>query len=269
MPAADYNATLLARTDVAPGLAIVRVATDTPLFQFRAGQYTVLGLRGDAPRLAGAVAEETPPAPDRLIRRAYSIASSSRAGEYLEFYVTLVPSGELTPRLFDLRPGGRLFAGSRATGVFTLDRVPPGSEVLLIATGTGLAPYVSMLRSDPACGDGRRVVVVHGARHSWDLGYRAELQALARARPDLDYLPVVSRPAEDPAWHGLTGHVQDVALSPSAAGRAGLALDPARLHVFLCGNPAMIEDARARLVERGFVQDRGRAPGNLHVEEYW
>jgi ferredoxin--NADP+ reductase len=270
MPAsAPYNASVVQRVEVAPGLIILRVVPDAPL-RFQAGQWTTLGLRASEPRLgepAGAPGVE--PDGDRLIRRAYSIASSSKQGEYLEFYLTLVGSGELTPRLFRLGLKSRLFVGPKVAGLFTLDRVPAGVPVLLVGTGTGLAPYMSMLRSELEHRGPRRFVVLHGARYSWDLGYRAELMTLARICPNLVYIPVISRRGEDPTWSGPSGYLQDMLVSGLVEERAGLALRPENLHVFLCGNPGMIQAARDRLVERGFVADRGRQVGSVHMEEYW
>ncbi|HXI03821.1 MAG TPA: ferredoxin--NADP reductase [Candidatus Saccharimonadales bacterium] len=264
-----YNATIIQRIEVAPGLIILRVATDGPLFGFEAGQYTLLGLYPGEPRVAGSEDESLVPKPGRLIRRAYSIASTSVVGEYLEFYLTLVYSGSLTPRLFALRIGSRLHVGGRAKGLFTLGRVPGDRHVLLAGTGTGLAPYMSMLRSEVDCTGPRRFVVVHGARYSWDLGYRTELTALSRLCPNVAYLPVVSRPAEDRTWRGRTGYVQSVLFSGDVEQATGLPLSPESFHVFLCGNPDMVDAARAALVSRGFTPDAPPKPGNVHAEEYW
>jgi ferredoxin--NADP+ reductase len=269
MSADSYNATLTKRLEIAPGLIILRVASDDPLFRFEAGQYTVLGLERKEPRIVGEDEADAPGDPHRLIKRAYSIASSSRASEYAEFYVTLVSSGELTPRLFVLGEGRRLFMGPKATGVFTLARVPEGRHVLLVATGTGLAPYVSMLRSELVCGGDRRFVVLHGARYSWDLGYRTELSVLAGQCANLTYLPVVSRARDDSTWSGLTGYLQNVLFSGIVEERSGIRLNPDGVHVFLCGNPAMITAAKAGLVARGFTPDKSRVIGNIHTEEYW
>jgi ferredoxin--NADP+ reductase len=269
MSASAYNANVIQRLEVAPGLIILRIAPDDRGFRFEAGQYTVLGLAPEAPRVETADEEEPPPAPGRMIRRAYSIASTSRPGEYLEFYLTLVPSGSLTPRLFRLAIGDRLSVGRKAVGVFTLSRVPQDRHVLLAGTGTGLAPYMSMLRSELHCGAERRFVVLHGARYSWDLGYRTELTMLSRRCSNLTYIPAVSRPAGDPSWKGLTGYVQGVLESGAIEKMSGLDLTPDRFHVFLCGNPAMIEESRALLVRRGFVPDKPGSVGNLHAEEYW
>ena len=83
----------------------------------------------------------------------------------------------------------------------------------MIGTGTGLAPCMSMLRSELVCGGPRRFVILQGARFSWDLGYRTELTTLSRLCSNMTYIPVVSRPQEDPTWRGLGGYLQDVLVS--------------------------------------------------------
>jgi len=264
-----YNATLTGREEINPQLVILRVQPDGELFSFTPGQFGVLGLRASEPRVPEAVPEGPPVDPEKLIRRAYSIASSSVERAYLEFYLTLVTSGELTPRLFALRHGGRLFLSPKASGVFTLDRVAPSKALILIATGTGLAPYMSMLRTLLIGERERRVVVLHGARCSWDLGYRAELESLARLCPNFTYLPAITRPAEDPHFHGHTGRIQNLLEQGLVQTTAGLALEPTQSDVFLCGNPDMISAVKTLLLARGFVPDQGKQSGTLHVEEYW
>lgn len=120
----------------------LRVAADGwKLPDFAPGQFAVLGLPGSAPRYDLAEPEDPPPDPQKLIRRAYSIASSSLTREYMEFYVALVTSGTLTPRLFALNIGDCLWLSQKVTGMFTFDQVPEDRNVVMIATGTGLAPY--------------------------------------------------------------------------------------------------------------------------------
>ena len=264
-----YNSTLVGREDIHPQLRVLRVEPAGNLFEFAPGQYGVLGLLGSAPRVPEADAEEAPPEPSKLIRRAYSIASSSLERSYVEFYVTLVTSGCLTPRLFALGYGDRLFLGPKATGMFTLDRVAVGKDVVLVATGTGLAPYVSMLRTILVHGTERRIVVIHGARYSWDLGYRGELESLARLRSNFTYIPSITRAESDPHFVGLIGRVQDLLVRGVVEQQSGVAIDPERTDIFLCGNPDMIRDAKPLLELRGFVPDKGRQSGTLHVEEYW
>jgi len=319
--AAEYNATVSSRVEVAPGLVIMRIVPDKLPFEFKAGQYVVLGVKASVPRVdeaegdsepsvvagvaagvaAGAGSASPRPAavastttaiagtpesqaavdaqaaavaaaaldPDRMIRRAYSIASESRADEYIEFYLTLVLSGELTPRVFTLKVRDRCYVGPKAVGVFTLDKVAPGKHVLMIGTGTGLAPYMSMLRSELVCNGPRQFVVVHGARYSWDLGYRTELTGLARHCGNFHYVPVITRPDDDITWRGRSGYLQNVIASGAIEEETGLPLTPENFDIFLCGNPGMIETVIGWAAERGFVRDKGHDIGTLHTEEYW
>lgn len=267
----DYNARVVARHEVAPGLIILRVAPEGwALPPFEPGQFAVLGLPGVAPRVPEAEPEIPPLPPHQWIRRAYSIASSSKQHEYLEFYLALVRTGALTPRLFRLHVGDRLWLSPRFSGLFTLRHVPANAHLVLIATGTGLAPYMSMLRTHLGENNQRRTAVIHGARYPSDLGYRNELEDLARRYGHLLYLPVVSRPqGAIPPWSGLVGHVQDVWRSGFIAEAWGFAPEPHHTHVFLCGNPAMIDDMTRLLVGEGYREHHKDAPGQIHAERYW
>jgi ferredoxin--NADP+ reductase len=264
-----YNATVIGREEVNPQLLVLRVEPDTAMFDFKPGQFGVLGLLGRESRVLEAAAEEPVTEPDKMIRRAYSIASSSVERRYVEFYLTLITSGQLTPRLFALKHGGRLFLGPKASGVFTLDRVPAGKAVVLIATGTGLAPYLSMLRTMLVNETQRRFVVLHGARFGWDLGYRGELESLARLRPNFIYIPSITRPEEDPHFRGYTGRVQALVKQGVVEKESGVALDPAQVDVFLCGNPDMVKTVKEMLEAKGFTTGQPGKPGTIHIEEYW
>jgi ferredoxin/flavodoxin---NADP+ reductase len=264
-----YNSTVTGREEINPQLLVLRVQPDAVLFDFKPGQFAVLGLLGREARVVEAAVEEPVSEPDKLIRRAYSIASSSVERRYVEFFLTLITSGQLTPRLFALRHGGRLFLGPKASGVFTLDRVPPEKALILIATGTGLAPYLSMLRTMLVTESRRRFVVLHGARYGWDLGYRGELESLARLRPNFTYIPSITRPEEDPHFRGHIGRVQALVEQGVVEKESGVALDPAGAEVFLCGNPDMVKAVKAMLAAKGFKPDEGRQTGTIHVEEYW
>lgn len=264
------NSTLIDRRDLTDMLAVFRLQPDADLFRFRAGQYTVIGLPAGAPRHHSAEPEEEPiQNPAKLIRRAYSIASSSKVNEYVELYITLVLSGALTPRLWPLRPGDHLWLGSQAKGHFTLDAVPPDRNVVLVGTGTGLAPYMSMIRDHHRCNLGRRFIVIHGARRVRELGYRDELTALARECSTLEYVPTVSRPAPQDRWAGHVGRVQSVLANGALESALGEPLSPATTHVFVAGNPEMVEDTQRMLVDKRFTLHSPREPGALHVERYW
>ena len=264
------NATLIARNNITEELTMFRVRSDDPLFLFLAGQYGVLGLPAVAPCCHGAERDDSYAAdPEKLIRRAYSIASSSKVNEYVEFYITLVQSGALTPRLWCLREGDRLWLGPKAKGHFTMDEVPMDKNVVLVGTGTGLAPYIAMIRGHHRCNQGRRFIVVHGARHARDLGYRDELEALARACSTLKYVPTVSRTGSDDGWTGHVGRVQSVISDGTIESVLGVHLSPDSTHVFVSGNPEMVEELQGLLLADGFTLHAPTRPGTLHIERYW
>jgi ferredoxin--NADP+ reductase len=264
-----YNATVIGREEINPQLVILRVRPDGDMFDFKPGQFGVLGLLGKAPRVAEAAPEDSPAEPDKMIRRAYSIASSSLERRYVEFYLTLITSGALTPRLFALAHGSRVFLGPKASGIFTLDRVAPEKAVVMVATGTGLAPYISMLRTMLVHDGQRKFVVLHGARYSWDLGYRGELESLARLRPNFTYIPSITRPDQDPHFIGYTGRIQTLLEQGILERESAVAMDPAKTEVFLCGNPEMVKAATGLLQAKGFAAKGGTVPVTIHVEEYW
>jgi ferredoxin--NADP+ reductase len=250
---------------------ILRVKPDGGVPEFQAGQYGVLGLPGASPRVPFAEPEPEDQRPDdeKLIKRAYSVTSSSLQGEYLEFYVALVHTGALTPRLFALKEGDRIWLGPKIVGMFTLKDVTPGHDVVFIATGTGLAPYVSMLRSGYGFEDGHKTVVIHGARVSWDLGYMRDLTALSAVWPNFHYLPIIDELERDPEWPGKVGFVYEYFDDGTVRRILGHEMDPTRTSVFLCGNPLMIEGMEKRMLEQGFKVHSKKEPGNLFREKYW
>lgn len=265
------NAVVTLRNEVSPWLMILQVVPDGwDLPDFVPGQYICLGLCGSASRCELAEPETRAPIPDKLIQRAYSIASSPLDREFLEFYLNLVPAGVLTPRLFNLRIGDRIWLSSRVTGSFTFDGVPEDANVVLIANGSGLAPYESMLTTHLSFLRQRRVALVHGVRHSCDLGYRSVLMAMQRLRANFTYWPIVSRPQEEPVpWKGATGHVQDLWQSDAIERAWGLSPEPENTHVFLCGSPEMIESMIAMLVQKRFQEYTPKKSGQIHSERYW
>jgi ferredoxin--NADP+ reductase len=268
---AELNAVITQKIEVAPGLMVIRVVPDGwHLPTFSPGQFAVLGLPPEAGRSRMADTEGEPAKPGKLIRRAYSIASSSKADTYLEFFITLVHSGALSPRLFNLSPGDRVWLGPKITGTFTLDQAPADADVIMIATGTGLAPYMSMLRTELAVSRGRRFAVLLGARHSWDLGYHAELVTMERLSPYFCYLPIISRPAEEPVpWTGRAGYVLDLWRGRELDRIWGGRPTPETARVFLCGNPTMIDDMVELLGDEGFTEHTRKQPGSIYVERYW
>src|SRR5262249_48139491 len=212
---------------------ILRVAPVGWAFpEFEPGRYVSLGLFGSALRSTLAERESLAPEPEKLIRRPYSIASSPENRAFLEFYINLVPAGALTPRLFNIGVGDQIWLGSKVAGSFTLKSVPEEANVILIATGTGLAPYVSMLTSSPGLDRRRPIALIHGVRQSGDLGYQSVFTTLQNHRRNFTYLPVVSRPQlEVSSWTGAIGHVQDVWNSDALEQAWGARPNPENSHV--------------------------------------
>lgn len=272
MKVSALNAVVVSNQEIAPGLFVLRVAPDGwTLPPFTPGQFAVLGLPPGAPRHPLADPDDDP-RPDRsgLIRRSYSIASPAQERGYLEFYFTVVRSGDLSPRLGALAPGDRLWLGPKISGFFTLDQLPGHTHVIMVATGTGLAPYMSMLRTFLPAQPARRFGVLHGARHSWDLGYRAELETLQRRYGNLTYVPTITAPEEEATpWGGPVGRVQEVWCQRPFDEPWGFRPGPATTHVMLCGNPAMVESMTELLAKEGFRPHSRRQPGEVHAERYW
>jgi ferredoxin--NADP+ reductase len=262
-----YTATLTARTAINPSLFLVRVRHDGACVRFRAGQYAMLGLSSSEPRLEGSGDDPVRLPADTLIHRPFSIASSAEEEE-LEFLVRYVREGELAPRLARIPVGGRLFLSDEAGGTFTLDRAPSHKNLVLVATGTGIAPFMSYVRTHLRTDDDRRWVVVHGARHAWDLGFRDELELAARLCTHFTYLPTITR-GNDRWPGGSEGRVTTLIANGTVEARSGVTLDPAMTDVVLCGNPAMIEDVIELLAARGYVEATNAHAGEIHTERYW
>jgi len=229
------------------GLVSLRV--DSRL-QFQPGQFTNLGLDQNGERE----------------RRAYSLTSAP--GEPAEFYANEVMDGGFSPQLLKLEVNDSIWIDTKPSGFFTLDELPGGEDLWLLATGTGLAPFLSMLRSGDAERRFGRVVVVHGVREQDQLGYRLELEQRASVLSgQLRVCPVLSRQAPLPG--GLAGRIPALINSGALESHAQLSFDPVRSRVMLCGNPQMIVDTRAALEQRGLAIHRRRAPGQILTENFW
>src|SRR5450755_1255978 len=221
-----YNASVVRLHKVHPDLLIMRVRPDFPRPLHKPGQYGVLGLGFWEPRMPGCQEETRLPDPVKLARRSYSISCSvlDDAGapldipntDWLEFYVVLVrqtDKGEapvLTPRLFMLREGDRLYVGEKITGAYTLDPVKPDDAVVFLATGTGEAPHNYMLWDLLRQGHQGRIISACCVRYSKDLAYRALHDELMRRHPNYAYLALTTRESSDLA-HKI--YIQDLITS--------------------------------------------------------
>lgn len=246
------NGELIYREDLSRELIIIRVKPDAGVADFLPGQYLAIGLPGSADRVDWANPEAEAPAPDKIIKRAYSVASPPSEKGYYEFYISLLADGLFTSRLAALKVGDRLFVAPKVTGTFTLTDVPKDKSLILVSTGTGLAPYISMIK-DPVTKD-RDITIVHGVRKLSDLAYQDEIKKFSNVK----YQPFVSREDNVPAWCNK-GRVSTYFFD----------LTPELGHVFMCGNPSMIEEGEKVLCSRGFIVHSRKTPGNLHVEKYW
>lgn len=268
----EYNATVTLRVDLAPGTMVLRVKLDEGAFDYEPGQYTVLGLKRSSSRVPDAPddrAELARKPHDFMIRRAYSITSNSAEDE-LEFVVTLVRSGDLTPRLFALKQGGRVHVEPRASGIFTLKTSSGNRDLLLVCTGAAMAPYLSMIRSEFPTSQEHQYVVVHAAAVSWDLAFRAQLEQLSAQSKHLTYLPTITEPERDGSWHGLVGPVERLIRGGDIEDATGMPLTPDRFDVYLAGSPEMIDAVTAELESREFKSGPSDSPDtNIFAERYW
>lgn len=260
MPEDTYNAVLVDRRDVHDQLAIFHVApADGPVPAFEPGQFTNVGLI--LPRDDGS---------PELVKRAFSIASPPHSTQAYELYVRHVDNGRFTDALWSLKPGAPVWLEkSQAFGHFTLADVPEGADVVFIGTGTGIGPFVSMLRTYAGKGRWRRAALIESVRLAEDLGYRSQIEELARRDETLRYVPTATREGSSSAWEGSRAHLQELLEPTRFEALAGFALDPATCRVLLCGNPAMIESIKLHLGERGFKPHFRRNPGQIHTERYW
>jgi ferredoxin--NADP+ reductase len=265
-----YNATLVGREDLSPSLALFRVLPDEvppperPWFE--SGQYVSLGLNVDDPA-----------APHATLRP-YSIASAPEERRWVELYIRLASVPEspepFTPLLWPLRVGDRLYASPKIAGRFTETHTVGAADRrmrVFAAAGTGIAPFVSAARSAAARGRDdllARMVLLHGASHAHELGYRRDLEALVPR--GLRYVPTVSRPADNPDWTGHVGRVETLFDREPFA--------PQEAVVYVCGFTGTITSTVERLVRRGFVPEDRRlrrllqvpegAPASLFYEQY-
>ena len=212
--------------------------------RFQAGQFVRIALDVGGERVARAFSFVNPP-----------------DDPMLEFYGVIVPEGLLSPPLARLKAGDELYVAPNPAGFLILAEVPDVETLWLISTGTGLAPFLSILRTPTPWQRFRNVVVVHAVRHARELVYRDVISATPAK-----YVPFVSREA---APGSLAGRIPAAIADGRLEAAAGVALTAANSHVMLCGNPQMLKDVQAALALRGMKKHRRRAPGHITVESFW
>ena len=247
--------TLQRVTPLTANLFTLRTTRD-PGFRFRAGQFARLGVTK---------------ADGSVVWRAYSMVSSPH-DEFLEFFSIVVPDGEFTSELSRLREGDSLLVEKQAFGYLTLDRFVDGRDLWLLSTGTGVAPFLSILQDFEVWEKFERVILVYSVRESRELAYQqliAELmqrEYLAEYADKFLFLPTVTREQYPGA---LNGRITQLIDNGELERAAGIALTPEHSRVMLCGNPQMIDDTRAILKQREMRLSLSRKPGQVAVETYW
>lgn len=234
----------------------------------RAWTQTLFSLRVQAPGLSFEAGQFVRIALDlggERVARPFSFVNPP-ADPVLEFYGVIVPGGPLSPALARLQAGDVLHVADNPSGFLVLAEVPPAEDLWLIATGTGIAPFLSILRTEAPWQRYRRVILVHGVRHARELVYREVIDEVLRTRPGVfSYIRFVSR--ED-APQTLKGRIP-AAIADGRLEAAGGPISPERSQFMLCGNPDMLKDASAALAAKGLRKNRRRTPGQITVESFW
>jgi ferredoxin--NADP+ reductase len=229
-------------------------ATRNSSFRFLNGQFAMIGLEVDG----------------RPLLRAYSMASANHEDE-LEFFSIKVADGPLTSRLQKIREGDTILVGRKATGTLIADNLIPGKRLLLLSTGTGLAPFASLIKDPEVYDKFESIVLVHGCRQVSELAYGEEL--VAKLRDDelfgpllaekLVYYPTVTR---EPFRN--RGRITDLITSEQLFNDIGQEpLDIAHDRIMMCGSPGMLEELRQMFEARGFAEGSGNEPGHFVIEK--
>ncbi|KMS58290.1 ferredoxin--NADP reductase [Sphingobium cupriresistens LL01] len=225
-------------------------------FRFRSGEFVMIGLAGDG---------------GKPLLRAYSVASPAYAEE-LDFLSIKVEDGPLTSRLQNIQPGDQIYLGRKPTGTLVTDALLPGNRLLLLSSGTGLAPFLSLIRDPDVYERYERVIVVHSVRQASDLAFRTELESGLRDDPlvseqamaQLSYLPTVTREAFT-CNARITTMIKDDSLF-ARAGLSGVPLSVQTDRIMLCGGMAMIKDIAHLLDACGFIEGSNAKPGDYVIE---
>ncbi len=244
------SATVIERIDWNDKLFTLRLAAD--IEPFIAGQFIKLSQEREGKRVA----------------RAYSLVNAPDA-EYLEVLAVRVEDGQLSPSLHDLNSGDQIEISTKAAGFMTLDELPAdmSQHLWLLATGTAVGPFVSMLETEQPWQRFKRIVLVYGVRLQEDLAYWQRLQELAQLHNgQLELVACVTREQMPGA---LECRIPDGLADGSIEQQAGVTLSAQDSQVMICGNPGMVSGALELLQERGLAKNLRRAPGQITMEKYW
>lgn len=229
------------------------IRIEAEAISFEAGQFLKLAL----------------PVADQMIGRPYSFVNAPDEHPY-EFYCVVVPDGPLSTRLAALVPGDSVYLAPRPTGFLVLSEVQDSESLWLLCTGTGIGPFLSMLKTSAAWNRFRHIVLVHGARHVSELTYRDTVATISAAHPEqFRLISLVSRDPLPDAPAMLAGRIPQAITSGRLQQIAGIPLTAASAQVMLCGNPSMVEEVTEVLKVAGMRKHRRRSPGHITAENYW
>lgn len=223
---------------------------DADLAFFKAGQYTSLALDIDNQRVS----------------QPYSILSAP--GEFpVEFFFYTNSDGQLSMELARLQPGDHVWIQRQPEGSFILDQVSTADDLWLLATGTGVAPFLSMLKTDALWARFNHVVLVYAVRQWGDLGYGDLIAQLQQQYPGrFTFVPFVSREKIENTVHG---HIPASISSGTLERVANRRMSLPKSQFMLCGNPGMVQDTATALEQKGFTRNKGRVSGQITLESYW
>lgn len=200
------------------------------------------------------------------IQRAYSFVNSPQ-DELIEIYIIRVEEGLLSPKLDALQPGDHLLVSKEPSGYFTLDEIHPATDLWMLATGTGIGPFFSIMFEKKVWSMFDRVIFVHSVRYEQDLSYQDKIKALEDAHGDqFLYQPCITR--EDIPY-ALHSRITDAIRTGELENSLGVNFSQEDSQVMICGNPVMVEEARGILTELGLTKNLRKAPGNITTENYW
>ncbi len=217
---------------------------------FIAGQYGRLGLEID----------------DQIVGRPYSFVNAPHE-DVSEFYSITVPNGPLSPKLSILKKADPIWIDKRVNGFFTLNEVPDGKDMWMLATGTALGPFLSILKSDEIWKRFENIVLVHAVRFAKELTYQDSIKQFSEKFSDqFKMIPFVSREETDFA---LSGRIPATIQSGMLEDKANLLISPDHSQAMLCGNPDMLSDTKDALKDKGLKKNLRRSPGHITTESYW
>lgn len=215
---------------------------------------------------AGQFAKLALPVEGEMLARPYSFVNAPNERPHEFYYVTL-PDGPLTQRLCSLKSGDRIHLAPRPAGFLALSEVPDGENLWLISTGTGIGPFLSILKTEAPWRRFKQVVLVHAVRRAEELTHRGIIERLAREHAE--QMRTVSFVSGEAAPGAQPGRIPAAIEEGRLEAAAGVALSANASQVMICGNPDMVTDTSAVLGRRGMKKHRRRDPGQITVENYW